>query len=382
MKLQTIEAEAGLDRGTADGVTRLTARGIWTIDTVASLERAVNAAAGATGKVVIDLAGIERIDTAGAWLVHRLRESIADAGASVEISGASENARRLLGTVEKGEEEEAAPAKADQRVTPLLLLENMGRTTANLFADFRGVLEILGGVVRGLLRCIADPSRFRFTSVIYHLDRTGLQAVPIIFLMSFLIGGIIAQQSTFQLRNFGAGIYVVDLVGILVLRELGVLLTAIMLAGRSGSAYTAEIGSMKMREEIDALKVIGLDPNEVLIMPRLIALVLALPLLTFVADLAALIGGAVVSFAYANVPIDTFISRLRDAVAMNTLLVGLIKAPFMGLVIGLIAANEGMKVGGSAESLGRQTTASVVKAIFTVIVADGFFAIFFASINY
>ena len=169
--------------------------------------------------------------------------------------------------------------------------------------------------------------------------------------MSFLIGGIIAQQGAFQLRYFGADIYVVDLVGVLVLRELGVLLTAIMLAGRSGSAYTAEIGSMKMREEIDALTVIGLDPNEVLIMPRLIALVIALPILTFIADMAALIGGAVVSFAYADIPIETFILRLRDAVAMNTLAVGLIKAPFMGLIVGLIAA-----IGG-AESAGKRRIA-------------------------
>jgi phospholipid/cholesterol/gamma-HCH transport system permease protein len=218
--------------------------------------------------------------------------------------------------------------------------------------------------------------------VVFHLDRTGLQAVPIIFLMSFLIGGIIAQQSVFQLRYFGADVYVVDLVGILVLRELGVLLAAIMLAGRSGSAYTAEIGSMKMREEIDALQVIGLDPNEVLIMPRLLALVVALPLLTVIADMAALIGGAIVSFIYASISIESFILRLRDAVGLNTLLVGLIKAPFMGLIVGLIAAAEGLKVEGSAESLGRRTTASVVKAIFTVIVADGFFAMFFAAIDY
>jgi phospholipid/cholesterol/gamma-HCH transport system permease protein len=381
MNSDAIGAEAGLDRGTVGGITRLTARGAWTIDDVAALEGAVDEAAeAAAGRMVLDLAPVTLIDTAGAWLIHRLMAELGARGASVELAGVSDNARRLMDAVKVGDEiPEPPPPKA---VTLVSMLEAVGRSTAGVGRDIVDVAAILGGVTRGIVRAILQPTRFRFTSVVFHLDRTGLQAVPIIFLMSFLIGGIIAQQSAFQLRYFGADIYVVDLVGVLVLRELGVLLTAIMLAGRSGSAYTAEIGSMKMREEIDALKVIGLDPNEVLIMPRVIALVLALPMLTFIADMAALLGGALVSFFYANITFETFILRLRDAVGMDTLTVGLIKAPFMGLVVGLIAANEGLKVRGSAESLGRQTTASVVKAIFTVIVADGFFAVFFASIEY
>jgi phospholipid/cholesterol/gamma-HCH transport system permease protein len=381
MNVDAIGAGAGLDREAEGGTTRLTARGAWTIDNVARLEGAVEKAClGATGRVVVDVEPVSPIDTAGAWLIHRLQAELQEAGASVELVGVSDNARRLMDAVEVGDEAlEPPPPKP---VTLVGMLDAVGRSTANVAQDVVDGVAILGGVTRGIVRAFFQPARFRFTSIVYHLDRTGLQAVPIIFLMSFLIGGIIAQQSAFQLRYFGADVYVVDLVGVLVLRELGVLLTAIMLAGRSGSAYTAEIGSMKMREEIDALKVIGLDPNEVLIMPRLIALVLALPILTFIADMAALIGGAIVSFLYANITFETFILRLRDAVGMNTLAVGLIKAPFMGLVVGLIAANEGLKVKGSAESLGRQTTASVVKAIFTVIVADGFFAIFFASIDY
>jgi phospholipid/cholesterol/gamma-HCH transport system permease protein len=279
-------------------------------------------------------------------------------------------------------DEEIPEATAEKRIAVVVVLERIGRAVVGVGRDLADEAAILGAVVRGLLRAVARPGRFRITSVVSHIDRTGLQAVPIVFVMSVLIGGIIAQQSLFQLRFFGAEAYVVDLVGILVLRELGVLLTAIMLAGRSGSAYTAEIGSMKMREEIDALQVIGLDPNEVLIMPRLLALIIALPLLTFISDMAALMGGAIVAFVYGNMSIDTFILRLRDAVGLNTLLVGLIKAPFMGLIVGLIAAAEGLKVEGSAESLGQRTTASVVKAIFTVIVADGFFAMFFAAIDY
>lgn len=381
MESEAIGAEAGLERSASGEVTRLAAHGGWTIDNVGALERAIeHYAATVSGPVVVDLSAVLPVDTSGAWLIHRLCRELADNGARVELVGASDNTRRLMDAVEVGDEIPEAPPR--RRISITGMLEAVGRSTAAVGSDLVDQAAVLGGVMRGLLRAIRQPSRFRFTSIVYHLDRTGLQAVPIIFLMSFLIGGIIAQQSTFQLRNFGADVFVVDLVGILVLRELGVLLTAIMIAGRSGSAYTAEIGSMKMREEIDALQVIGLDPNEVLIMPRLIALVIALPLLTFIADMAALIGGAIVSFAYANVSFESFVVRLRDAVGLNTLMVGLIKAPFMGLVVGLIAAAEGLKVEGSAESLGRRTTASVVKAIFTVIVADGLFSIFFASINY
>jgi phospholipid/cholesterol/gamma-HCH transport system permease protein len=192
----------------------------------------------------------------------------------------------------------------------------------------------------------------------------------------------VAQQGIFQLVKFGATAFVIDLTGILVLRELAVLLTSIMVAGRSGSAFTAEIGSMKMREEIDALRVMGLDPMEVLIIPRILALLIGLPLLTFISSLAALSGGGVTAWLYGDISIDVFLSRLRAAVSLNTFLAGLIKAPFMALVIGIIATIEGLAVQGSAESLGKHVTSSVVKAIFMVIVLDGIFAMFFAAIRF
>jgi phospholipid/cholesterol/gamma-HCH transport system permease protein len=381
MEAETIRIAAGLERSADRDAIRLTAHGAWTIDNAASLERAIfRAAANISGHVVVDLAAVTPIDTAGAWLIHKLHHELSGRGSTVELVDASAAAQRLMDAV--AVEDEVPKEAAEQRIAVVVLLERLGRAVVGVGRDLADEAAILGGVVRGLLRAMVHPRRFRITSVVFHLDRTGMQAVPIVFLMSVLIGGIIAQQSVFQLRYFGADAYVVDLVGILVLRELGVLLTAIMLAGRSGSAYTAEIGSMKMREEIDALQVIGLDPNEVLIMPRLVALIIALPLLTFISDMAALMGGAIVAFVYGNMSIETFILRLRDAVGLNTLMVGLIKAPFMGLIVGLIAAAEGLKVQGSAESLGRRTTASVVKAIFTVIVADGFFAMFFAAIDY
>jgi phospholipid/cholesterol/gamma-HCH transport system permease protein len=205
--------------------------------------------------------------------------------------------------------------------------------------------------------------------------------VPIILLITFLIGGIIAQQGIFHFRKFGAETYVVDMVGILVLREIGVLIVAIMVAGRSGSSYTAELGSMKMREEIDALRTMGRDPVEVLILPRVLALVIALPILAFLGSLAALYGGGLIAWTYGGMSPDIFIERLRDAISTTHFQVGMIKAPFMALAIGVIACAEGLRVKGSAESLGLQTTRSVVKSIFVVIVLDGVFAIFFASIG-
>ncbi|MBV8593138.1 MAG: ABC transporter permease, partial [Caulobacteraceae bacterium] len=208
------------------------------------------------------------------------------------------------------------------------------------------------------------------------------RSVPIIALINFLVGAIVAQQGIFQLNRFGASSYAIDLVGVLGLRELGVLMTAIMIAGRTGSAITAEIGSMSMREEIDALRVMALDPLEVLIMPRVVALVIALPVLTFVADMATLAGGLVISWSYGGIGPPAFIARLHNAIAAETFLVGLIKAPFMAAMIGLIASIEGLTVHGSAESLGQNVTSSVVKAIFMVIVMDGCFAMFFAAVNY
>jgi phospholipid/cholesterol/gamma-HCH transport system permease protein len=221
-----------------------------------------------------------------------------------------------------------------------------------------------------------------FAAIFHQIDRMGVGAIPVILLMSTIVGAIVAQQGAFQLRYFGADIFVVDLVGILVVRELGVLMTAIMIAGRSGSAITAEIGSMKMREEVDALKVIGLNPIGVLVFPRLVALVIALPCLTVLANFAA-IGGAIgISWAYSDIAPAAFIDRLRSAIDVGTIFVGLIKAPFMAMIIGIVASVEGLKVGGSAESLGLHVTASVVKSIFIVVILDGMFAIFFAQINY
>jgi phospholipid/cholesterol/gamma-HCH transport system permease protein len=258
----------------------------------------------------------------------------------------------------------------------------VGQNVSGAGQDLVKGVAFLGELMAALVRVVVHPRRFRKAAVINQLEQIAYRGVPIIVLISFLVGCIVSQQGIFQLVKFGATAFVVDLTGILVLRELGVLLTSIMVAGRSGSAFTAEIGSMKMREEIDALRVMGLDPIEVLIAPRILALVIGLPLLTFVSSIAALFGSGLTAWVYGDISPDVFLSRLKGAVAMNTFLAGLIKAPFMALVIGIIATLEGLAVEGSAESLGRHVTSSVVKAIFMVIVLDGLFAMFFAAIRY
>ena len=328
----------------------------------------------------IDLSAVSGIDTAGAWLIRRYVTDRREQGRSVEIVGAHPEMRDLI---EALPEKVTPPEKpVDHRSRFERVFEPVGRLTVSLWGDLVAMMFVLGSAVRGAQTKLGRGAGVSPASVVNQLDHMGVRAVPIITLMSFLIGAIIAQQGAFQLRYFGAEVFVVDLVSILQLREIGVLLTAIMIAGRSGSAITAEIGSMKMREEIDALKVIGLNPIGVLVFPRLVALTIALPLLTLVANFAALYGAAVVAWGYSGITFDVFITRLHDAVDYSTLATGMIKAPFMALIIGIIAAVEGMKVGGSAESLGRHVTASVVKSIFVVILVDGLFAIFYAAIDF
>lgn len=368
----------------SSGAFTIFASGNWTLENAAFLakklaEIEIRLGAAGADAFVADTSAIETIDTSGAWLLIRLRNHLRSNGKELFIEGLSPEREVLLDEVIESSAAIGLPQAKKEAWKPL---EFLGKTTVSIGNDIRVKVNMLGRVVSGFISVLVSPKQLRGTSIVHHLDQAGLRAVPIIALMSFVIGAIIAQQSAYQLRYFGAEVFTVDLVGILVLRELGVLLTAIMVAGRSGSAFTAEIGSMKMREEIDALRVIGLSSTDVLVLPRVLALVIALPLLTVLADIFALLGGGMVAWIYADIPPQEFIARLREAVWLSTLLVGFMKAPFMALMIAIIACSEGFAVQGSAESLGRRTTASVVKAIFMVIVMDGFFAMFFAAIGY
>ena len=359
----------------------LAAAGSWTAQQAHTLERLLETAMRRRPKVrsvSIDLAHIEHIDTYGAWLIERALRSWNSRGSTTKIVGIASHSRDLFERVQATRELEPHPGHGNPFIASL---EYAGRVMTEVWHDLMLLMQMTGAVIVATGRVLRRPASFRLTSMVNHLERVAWNAVPIILLITLLIGSILAQQGIFHFRQFGADIYVVDMVGVLVLREVGVLIVCIMVAGRSGSAYTAELGSMKMREEIDALRIMGFDPVEVLVLPRLIALIIAVPTLTFIGSMAALYGGGLVAWLYGGIEPEIFISRLKDTITMQTFEVGMLKAPFMALVIGLVACVEGLKVEGSAESLGAKTTASVVKSIFLVIVLDGAFAVFSASIG-
>ncbi len=363
-------------------VLELRPAGSWTAANVTVLEALSDGVAPQLDRsksIRLDLAGLRELDTLGAWLLEKMSRRASSAGHPVELVGVDDNYSGLIEEVHQVNRRNPAPAPA---LNPVVAKVNdIGRSALSARDDVTVFLRMLGSLFLALVGVLRRPRSLRLTSLVYQLYRVGWQAIPIVVLITFLIGAIIAQQGFFHFRKFGADSYVVDMVGILVLRELGVLIVAIMVAGRSGSAYTAELGSMKMREEIDALSTMGLDPIEVLILPRIIALVLALPILSFIGSMAALYGGGLVAQFYGGMGPPIYIARLHEAVSVTHFEVGILKAPFMALVIGIVACSEGLRVKGSAESLGKQTTTSVVKSIFLVIVLDGLFAVFFASIG-
>jgi phospholipid/cholesterol/gamma-HCH transport system permease protein len=367
---------------THDETLELSPSGPWTVAHGTALESlfdAVSPRLAETKNLKIDMSDVRELDTLGAWLFEKMSRRALDSGHSATVIGAASRFGGLIDDIRQVNRRKPVSITAQNPV--LARLEVVGRSTFSATEDLSAFLQMLGALASAIFAIVLRPRSLRVKSLVYHLHQVGWRAIPIIALVTFLIGAIIAQQGIFHFRKFGAESYVVDLVGILVLREIGVLIVAIMVAGRSGSAYTAELGSMKMREEIDALSTMGLDPVEVLILPRIIALVCALPILAFIGSMAALYGGGLVAWFYGGMSPATFIARLHEAVSVTHFEVGIIKAPFMALMIGIVASSEGLRVKGSAESLGKQTTVSVVKSIFLVIVLDGIFAVFFASIG-
>ncbi len=375
--------EATIEHRFEEGQLVLRPLGEWVIDEARRLDASLRELLGGAGayerpdNLVIDLSDVDGLDTAGAFLLVKAERRVVDGGGQVRWTGADAGRSALL--------ERVRQALADDeptRVARTNLLQDIGATMLSVLDDARRLLVILGGTVGEFASVIVRPSSFRASAVGRQIEMAGVRAAPIVFLMSFLIGGIVAQQGAFQLQFFGAAVFTVDLVGILSLREVAPLLTAIMVAGRSGSAITAELGSMRMREEIDALRVMGLDPVNVLVLPRVLALVIVLPLLSFLAVIATLLGAMLTLWFYVDITPQAFLDRLRSAIDFSSFFSGLIKAPFMALIIALIACAEGMAVRGSAESLGAHTTAAVVKSIFMVIVVDGIFAVFYAGIGF
>jgi phospholipid/cholesterol/gamma-HCH transport system permease protein len=359
------------------------AGGPWTVEELVRLDAArqtlLIAAEADAAAARIDLKALDALDTAGAWLLHQLERNLESLGWRVELAGLRDGHAALLAEIGRLDAPPPAPAA---EINPLLrVLANLGRATLAASDEALRLLSFFGQTVLTLARVLLRPSRLRLTSFTHHLEQTCVNALPVVGLISFLIGIVMAYQGADQLRRFGAEIFTVDLLAISALREIGILLTAVVVAGRSGSAFTAEIGMMKVNEEVDALRTLGLDPLEVLVLPRLLALMIALPLLAFFADILALFGGGVMCAFTLDISPDQYINRLSEAIWPRTFWVGIVKAPVFAFVIAMVGCYEGLTVDGSAESVGRKTTLSVVVAIFLVIVFDAIFSIVFSSLG-
>lgn len=331
------------------------------------------------GTLDLDLSRLEALDTGGAFLLVEMIDRLQSEGTTVKIIGASDDQSALIATVA-----ERMPSEKGIEELPsgfLHWVSSVGERTSAAGASIASLVSFLGLTLHRMARTLVQPQRLRFAALFSQMQETGLNAVPIVSLMGFLIGVVLAFQGAAQLRQFGAEVFVVDLISISILRELGILLTAIIVAGRSGSAFTAAIGSMKVREEIDAMRTLGLDPIDVLVLPRVVALLIMLPILGFIANMAGLIGGAMMSWIELGVSPGMFITRFHEGTDIWHLAVGMIKAPFFAIVIAVVACWRAMQVQGSSESVGRETTASVVQAIFLVIALDAAFSIFFSEIG-
>jgi phospholipid/cholesterol/gamma-HCH transport system permease protein len=377
-----MNSDAAVRDETDGGGRVIRCAGAWTIAQASDLSARLKVLPVTAGSGVrISLAAVTELDTVGAWLIRRTLVALADMGAVVQLEQVSVQHQQLIDHVH-GFAASRLPPPSKSLVNPWLApLADIGVAAENIASRFALMLAFLGAVMVALVRLLRQPRRIRWNALTHQLHHVGYHALPIVGLLSFLIGAVLVQQGAYQLKQFGAEVFVVDLVSIATLRELGVLICAILVAGRSGSAFAAQIGSMKLQEELDAMHSMGLDPIEVLVLPRTIALVIAMPLLGFYASMMGLLGGALFTYLQLGIPIDTFLERMQETVTMNTFWVGMIKAPIFGLVIAVVGCFEGMQVQGGAQSVGERTTMAVVVSIFMVIVLDAFLAIFFTSIG-
>ncbi len=324
----------------------------------------------------LDISAVERMDTVGAWLVTQIADS-----AGAKVRGANAEGARLLDAVARAAEEPVAIRP--EPIFPLLrVTSQVGQTVRDTFGELLGLLGFFGEAIRSTGALVRHPGRIRWAALVTRVEVVGVNALAIIGLMSFLIGIVIAQQGAVQLRQFGLEIFTVNLVGRASVRELGLLMTAIMVAGRSGSAFAAQLGTMKLTEEVDALRTIGVSPMEALVLPRVFATLLMMPLLGFYASMAAILGGGLFCWFGLEIPPLTYTQLLRDIIPMTDLYALLIKAPVFGMVVAVTGCYHGMQVKSDAEEVGRRTTDAVVQGIFLVIVLDAFFAVFFTGIGW
>ena len=359
---------------TAEGGTRaLTLCGPLRVHSLGNLDTKLDAVSRQFD--TIDMSGVTDIDTTGAWLVRRFARKH-----DAQIVGESEQARRLFAAI--GDLDEREPLVMVQPGIVKRTVSEVGEIVIHWGHGIVRVLDFFGAMLASMATIIRRPSRLRGTALLYHMQYVGINSLAIIGLMSFLIGIVIAQQGAVQLQQFGAEIYTINLTGRLSMRELGILMTSIMVAGRSGSAFAAQIGTMKLTEEVDAMRTIGVSPMEALVVPRVLATVVMMPLLGFYAAVVSIIGGAFISSFALDIPFLAFLKRIQEVVPITDVWIGLIKAPVFALIVATAGCYQGMQVEANAEEVGLRTTQSVVTAIFTVIVLDAFFAIFFTEIGW
>lgn len=366
-----------VEKGSPSALVRFL--GCWTIENAKQIDDDIAATIDVVGKgAVLDCTGITGLDTTGAVLIRRFASKVEDAGAAV-LTGVSAEYKQLLEVISSCPP--PAPTEPEHMPWYIAPLYKTGDGFWRAVRSLARLLAFLGLVLTRLFGTLLDPGRIRLVPVIHQIEMVGLNAMGIVGLISFLIGAVMVNQGAIQLAKFGADVFVIDMLGIIQLREMGVLLTAIIVAGRSGSAFTAQIGSMKLHEEVDAMKTIGMNPVDVLVLPRLMALLISLPLLTFYADVVGIAGGVAMAWIYLDITPANFVVYFRDVMSFDHYIVGIIKAPFFAAVIASCGCYQGLRVEGSAESLGERTTRSVVQSIFLVIVLDALFAMFFTAVD-
>jgi phospholipid/cholesterol/gamma-HCH transport system permease protein len=353
---------------------RLCCAGVWTLNYLADLEHQIRSLPKASpGRIDCDVGAIDAMDTGGAWLLQRTLNQFERGGCTVSLTGLSNDFAALMQTVARGwsQTEQLKPLPSSG------WLERVGRLAWSNAANFHSALSFVGETASVSFALLGHASQIRWRVLLYNLQVDGLNALPIVGLLSFLMGIVIAYQGAEQLKTFGANIFIVDLVGIALLREIAPLLTAILVAGRSGSAYTAQIGTMRVTEELDALRALGISPISLLVIPRALALVIALPLLTVFANAVGVFGGMLIALIQLGVTFTEFLNRFEYAIVLRHYLIGIGKTPVFAVIIALVGCYQGFQVFGGVDSVGRHTTISVVQAIFLVIVTDAFFSILF-----
>lgn len=354
--------------------------GMWNVAALSDIERAYPGMRLAKARqITVDASGLASLDTSAAWYLYDITRKLRQAGKIVEIVNFRDNERLIYERIAR------LPHVAEESTPPesplVALISLAGQQVLSIAKDCRRGTEFLGQFLTVLLKRLIRPKGLRFRSIVFHINEAGLKAVPIVALMGFSLAFVTAYQGAYQLQKFDATIFTIDLVVLSTLRELGVLLAAIMLAGRSGSAFAAQLGTMKLNEEVDALQTMGVSPFEVLVMPRLISIIIALPLLTIIADMMGLLGGFVYMSAFLDYSWIQYFSRMQQATELKHLFVGLSKAPFFALLIGIVGCMQGLRASRSAEEVGQRTITAVVQAIFLVIVVDALFSVIFTKMG-